>query len=221
VQISSDIPDGRFGSSAAAAVAGLHCTKPYRPRPTEDWLAMATELEGHPDNAAAALLGGITVSCQRDGGAPIARSSRWPEAIRLVVATPDLGLHTAHARRVLPAEVPLADAIFNLQRALLMLHALRSGRYEDLREAMKDRWHQPARSDLVPALTPCLEDPAVLGAPRRGPVDWVVTDGAARDPFEMQAPGIASMIRTLVHISYSIRLIRARSGRAFLIRWRE
>ncbi len=187
VQISSDIPQtAGLGSSAAAAVAGLRLYEAVTaPRPTEDWLAMATELEGHPDNAAAALLGGITVSCQRDGGAPIARSSRWPEAIRLVVATPDLGLHTAHARRVLPAEVPLADAIFNLQRALLMLHALRSGRYEDLREAMKDRWHQPARSDLVPGLAEAIafDDPAILGVCLSGAgpsIVALVTDGAAQ-----------------------------------------
>ena len=167
VEISSDIPQtAGLGSSAAAAVAGLRLYQAVTARrPVEDWLAMATELEGHPDNAAAALLGGITVSCQRNGGAPIARSSRWPEAIKLVVATPELGLHTAHARRVLPADVPLADAIFNLQRALLMLHALRSGRYEDLREAMKDRWHQPARTDLVPGLAEAIacDDPSVLG----------------------------------------------------------
>ena len=98
-------------------------------------------------------------------GGIIARSSRWPEAVRLVVATPEMGLQTSDARRVLPNEVPLADAIFNLQRALLFVHALRSGRYDDLREAMKDRWHQPARAPLVPGLAEAIafDDPAVLG----------------------------------------------------------
>ena len=78
VQVSSDIPQtAGLGSSAAAAVAGLRLYEAVTaPRPDEDWLAMATELEGHPDNAAAALLGGITVSCQREDGAIIARSSR-------------------------------------------------------------------------------------------------------------------------------------------------
>ena len=101
----------RPGSGAAPRPRSRACVStrrsPRRDR-SEDWLAMATELEGHPDNAAAALLGGITVSCQREDGATIARSSRWPEAIKLVVATPELGLHTAHARRVLPTDVPLA-----------------------------------------------------------------------------------------------------------------
>jgi homoserine kinase len=134
-------------------------------RSDEDWLALATELEGHPDNAAAALLGGLTVSCQYEDGRIVARSSRWPEDVRLVVATPDVGLHTSEARRVLPTEVPLRDAIFNLQRALLFVRALDCGRYEDLREAMRDRWHQPARTPLVPGLGDAMafDDPAVLG----------------------------------------------------------
>ncbi len=187
VRTSSDIPQtAGLGSSAAAAIAGLRLYEAVTaPRPAEDWLAMATELEGHPDNAAASLLGGITVSCERDDGAIMSRSSRWPEAVKLVVATPDLGLHTSHARRVLPGDVPLKDAIFNLQRALLLVHALRSGRYDDLREAMKDRWHQPARAPLVPGLTEAIafDDPAVLGVCLSGAGPSIValaTDGGAR-----------------------------------------
>ena len=111
-----------------------------------DLLALASEVEGHPDNAAAALLGGLTVSCQQDDGRVLARSWRWPADIQIVVATPDAGLETAHARRVLPTEITMRDAIFNLQRALLLVHALGSGQYGDLREALRDRWHQPARA---------------------------------------------------------------------------
>jgi homoserine kinase len=187
VQVSSEIPQtAGLGSSAAAAIAGLRIYEAVTAaRPTEDWLAMATELEGHPDNAAATLLGGVTVSCQREDGGIIARSSRWPEAIKLVVATPDMGLQTSHARRVLPTEVPLKDAIFNLQRALLLVHALRSGRYGDLREAMRDRWHQPARAPLVPGLAEAIafDDPAVLGVCLSGAgpsLVALVTDGAAK-----------------------------------------
>jgi homoserine kinase len=187
VQVSSEIPQtAGLGSSAAAAVAGLRVYEAVTARrPTEEWLAMATELEGHPDNAAAALLGGITVSCQREDGQIAARSSRWPEAVKLVVATPELGLHTSAARRVLPGTMPLADAIFNLQRALLFVHALRSGRYDDLREAMKDRWHQPARAPLVPGLAEAIafDDPAVLGVCLSGAgpsIVALVTDGAER-----------------------------------------
>ena len=187
VRVTSEIPQtAGLGSSAAAAVAGLRIYEAVTaPRPTEDWLAMASEIDGHPDNAAASLLGGITVSCQREDGAVMARSSRWPEAVKLVVATPDVGLRTSHARQVLPTEVPLKDAIFNLQRGLLLVHALRSGRYDDLREAMRDRWHQPARTSLVPGLADAIafDDPAVLGVCLSGAgpsIVALVTDGAAR-----------------------------------------
>lgn len=187
VRVTSEIPQtAGLGSSAAAAVAGLRIYEAVTaPRPAEDWLAMASEIDGHPDNAAASLLGGITVSCQREDGAVMARSSRWPEAVKLVVATPKIGLRTSHARQVLPSEVPLKDAIFNLQRGLLLVHALRSGRYDDLREAMKDRWHQPARTPLVPGLADAMafDDPAVLGVCLSGAgpsIVALVTDGAAR-----------------------------------------
>jgi homoserine kinase len=208
VRVSSDIPQtAGLGSSAAAAVAGLKLYQAVTtPRPLEHWLGLATELEGHPDNAAAALLGGITVSCERGDGSVCARSSRWPEAVKLVVATPELGLHTSHARRVLPAEIPLTDAIFNLQRALLLVHALRSGRYDDLREATKDRWHQAVRSDLVPGLSEAIafDDPAVFGVCLSGAGPSIVafaTDGASRAAalFEglYKRLGLACTIRIL------------------------
>jgi homoserine kinase len=208
VRVSSDIPQtAGLGSSAAAAIAGLRIYEAVTaPRPTEDWLAMATELEGHPDNAAAGLLGGVTVSCQREDGAVMARSSRWPEAVKLVVATPDLGLRTSHARRVLPDEVPLRDAIFNLQRALLLVHALRSGRYDDLREAMKDRWHQSVRAPLVPGLAEAIafDDPAILGICLSGAgpsIVALVTDGAAKATSLLddmyKRLGLTCTIRTL------------------------
>jgi homoserine kinase len=187
VRVRSDIPQtAGLGSSAAAAVAGLRLYEAATaPRASEEWLAMAAELEGHPDNAAATLLGGLVVSCQDEQGRIVARSTRWPEAVRLVVATPELALHTSHARRVLPETVTLRDAVFNLQRALLFVRALDSGRYEDLREAMRDRWHQPARAPLVPGLAEAiaLEDPAVLGVCLSGAGPSIValaTDGAPK-----------------------------------------
>ena len=83
----------------------------------------------------------------------VARAWKWPDAIRFVIATPDSGLETKHARAALPASIPLSDAISNLQRALLFLRALETGDYDDIREAVKDRWHQPARRRSCQALT--------------------------------------------------------------------
>jgi homoserine kinase len=179
--VRSDIPArAGLGSSAAATVAGLRLYEavsmpsrveaPGLPRRFDQWLELATAIEGHPDNAAASLLGGLTLSCQRDDGAVIARNWSWPERIRFVVATPDVPLETKLARSVLPSTLPLRDAIFNLQRTALLLHAIQTEGYDDLRDAMADRWHQPYRAPLVPALAEALklEHPAILGVSLSG-----------------------------------------------------
>ncbi len=167
VRVWSDIPmRAGLGSSAAAAVAGLRLyERVTAPRGVEEWLRLGAALEGHPDNAAAALLGGLTVSCQHDDGRVTSRSTAWPDAVRLVVATPHLQVETGYARSVLPQSIPRRDAVFNLQRALLLVRALESGHYEDLREALRDRWHQPFRAPLVPGLAEALMlgHPALLG----------------------------------------------------------
>ena len=122
-------------------------------------------MEGHPDNVAAALLGGMTLSCQDDDGRVTARSWRWPDEVQFVVVTPDVPLETAFARRILPSTLPMRDAVFNLQRALLLVRALDTARYDDLREALRDRWHQPYRAPHVPGLVEALalEHAALLG----------------------------------------------------------
>jgi homoserine kinase len=167
VEVRSDIPlRAGLGSSGAAAVAGLRLYEAVTgPRHAEEWLRLATELEGHPDNAAAALLGGLTVSCQHADGRVTARSWGWPSGIKLVVATPDCEVATEDARRGLPDTVPLRDAVFNLQHALLFVHAVNGGKPRDLREALHDRWHQGVRAPLVPGLAEALalEHPTLLG----------------------------------------------------------
>jgi len=208
IRVRSDIPTrAGLGSSGAATVAGLRLYELLTaPIAVEDLLALASDIEGHPDNAAASRLGGLTVSCQRDDRRVVARAWPWPADIQMVVATPDAGLETAHARRILPSEITLRDAIFNLQRALLMVHALGSGQYGDLREALRDRWHQPARAALVPGLTDALEleDEAILGAclSGAGPSIVMFTAGRAAETRTRlgeiyQRLGMASTIRVL------------------------
>src|SRR5262249_54107023 len=153
-------------SSGAATIAGIRLYEAMAsPIAAEEVLALAAALEGHPDNAAACLLGGLTVSCVRDDGRVIARSGRWPADVRFVVATPDARRAPAVAPRAPPPPLLLTDAVFNLQRALLLVRALEDGRHDDLREALRDRWHQPVRAALVPGLAEALviDDPAVLG----------------------------------------------------------
>jgi homoserine kinase len=185
VEITSDIPmQAGLGSSAAASVAGLllyNHLAPVAPRapvapsaplappapyaPVRDLLAEATRFEGHPDNVAASLLGGLTVACSSSDGRVLAVSNPWPEDVRLVAATPDVRVKTPDARRVLPQSLSRADAIFNLQRAALLVAALRAERTDVLREALADRWHQPFRAPFVPGLTEALalDAPGLLG----------------------------------------------------------
>ncbi|PFG32609.1 homoserine kinase [Sanguibacter antarcticus] len=148
------IPHGRgMGSSAAAVVAGLLAARMLvaDPGALDDAtvLALATQMEGHPDNAAPAILGGATVAWTPSPGDP-------PRAVRLrvhpeiepTVLVPVSRLATHTARGVLPAEVPHADAAFNAGRTALLVHALA----EDpdlLFDATQDRLHQEYRSGVM------------------------------------------------------------------------
>jgi homoserine kinase len=167
IEVRSDVPRrAGLGSSAAAAVAGLKLYEALTaPRPAEDWLAIATAIEGHPDNAAAALFGGLTASCQHDDGRVTASVWNCPDDLAFVVATPDVPLDTAYARSLVPAQISMQDAVFNLQRVVLLLRALDTGDRAWLREGLRDRWHQPYRAPQVPALAEALalDHPSLLG----------------------------------------------------------
>ncbi|HEY7211901.1 MAG TPA: homoserine kinase [Bryobacteraceae bacterium] len=167
VEVRSEIPlKGGLGSSAAATVAGLRLYEAVsEPLSTQGLLNAACALEGHPDNASAALLGGLTIGCQMPDRSVFAVRLEWPEALSFLVLTPKLSLSTSASRRVLPETVPLEDAIFNLQRVALFLQAIQSGDYSLLREALHDRLHQPFRQLLVPGLGELLglEHPDLLG----------------------------------------------------------
>jgi homoserine kinase len=210
VRASSHIPvRAGLGSSAAAAVAGLRLHEAVTsPGNDADRLAMATAIEGHPDNAAAAILGGMTVSCQCDDGRVTSRAWRWPTDVQFVVATPGAELETSVARRMLPTSIPMKDAVFNLQRALLLVRALESGRYDDLREALRDRWHQPARQSSVPGLAEALalDHPAVLGVCLSGAGPSIAALTAGR---ETEASGLLGGIYTKLGVPYTIRCLSA------------
>ena len=199
VDVRSEIPmKGGLGSSAAATVAGLRLYEAIAgPLPIQGLLNAACALEGHPDNVAASLLGGLTVSCQMPDRSAFAVRLAWPESLVLLVVTPRFSLSTAASRRVLPEQVSREDAVFNLQRVALFLQAIQSGNYSLLREAVQDRLHQPFRKELVPGLQDllALEHPDLLGVCLSGAGPSIVAlaehnvdgvENALRDSFAAQ-----------------------------------
>jgi homoserine kinase len=148
------IPHGRgLGSSAAAIVAGILLARALVPDgeaalPGPAVLGLAAELEGHPDNVAACLLGGLTVAWIDAGRASAVRVTCDP-AIRPVLLIPPSTASTDAARARLPAEVSHTDATFNASRAALLVTAL-TGKLHALPAATEDRLHQPYRAPAMP-----------------------------------------------------------------------
>lgn len=142
-----------LGSSAAAIVGGLVAANALLGKPFSDGdvLQMAVEIEGHPDNVAAALLGG-TVIVTKDEESYIYSRFVPQKGIKIAVVIPDFSISTNKARSVLPEMVPLQDAVYNLGRIALLVTALREGNWDLLKVALQDRLHQPYRCSLVPGL---------------------------------------------------------------------
>jgi homoserine kinase len=151
LRMTNHVPLARgLGSSAAAAVGGLLAANHFYndALSSDELLKLAVELEGHPDNVAPALLGGLCV-VNMDGETPIAIKVAWPASLRCIVYVPDTPLPTAKARAVVPKEFSRADAVFNVGRAALFVAGITQGRFEALRLATQDRIHQPYRAPLI------------------------------------------------------------------------
>lgn len=166
VEIQTDIPLARgLGSSAAALVAGIVAGNELLGRPLGDAeiLDLAAREEGHPDNVAPALLGGLVVATLDKLGTHHVRLDP-PAHLGVTVLIPDFELSTGKARAVLPGEYSRADAVHALSHAALLAAALAQGRLDLLPHAMQDRLHQSWRAPLVPGLSEILKGAAEHGA---------------------------------------------------------
>lgn len=160
------IPLGRgLGASAALRAAGLLAANAFLggPLSKEALLRLGAELEGHADNMAPALFGGLQVVVATDDGfvhlpVPV------PAGLRAVLFVPDLDMPTNESRRLLPREVPRRDAVHNIGRAALLVAAFATGRLDVLDVATQDRLHQPVRSQLFPAMYPVFSAAKAAGA---------------------------------------------------------
>jgi len=154
IRMTNHIPLSRgLGSSAAAIVAGLKAANALLGNrfSRRELLQMATNIEGHPDNVAPAIFGGFTISVVTRGRVEcFSLMPRMP--LKLVVAVPQFPLSTRLARSVLPEQVRMRDAVFNVSRAALLVAALTKGQPRFLRSAFADALHQPYREKLIPGM---------------------------------------------------------------------
>ena len=153
-----------MGSSAATIVGGLVAANALVEGglSREELLRLAYEMEGHPDNAAAALYGGLTL-VSASGDELMARAISVPP-MKVVIVLPEVRLSTAEARAALPAQVPLADAVYNIGHALFTVQALAAGDEALLSWAVGDRLHQPYRQRLIPGYATVAAEARKAGA---------------------------------------------------------
>jgi homoserine kinase len=158
-RIASAIPlSGGLGSSAAAIVAGLLAAD-HLFELDADVFALACEVEGHPDNVAAALHGGVTICADGE----VARFEA-PTGLEGVLVVPHEPVRTAEARAALPAQVPIADAVFDIAHTALLTLGLARGDWDLVARGLDDRLHQPHRAHLYPRSAELVRDARALGA---------------------------------------------------------
>lgn len=140
-----------LGSSAACIVSGILAANALsRAKKTSDeLLRYAARIEGHPDNAAPAMLGGIVVGAMNEKELRYVRLET-PKDLRFAAIIPSFSLSTEKARKLLPKMIPHKDAVFNASRAGLLIASLIEHRYDNLHMALDDRLHQPYRKEIIP-----------------------------------------------------------------------
>jgi homoserine kinase len=199
-RIASQIPlSGGLGSSAAAIVAGLMAAD-HLFELDADLLALASEIEGHPDNVAAALTGGFVVYA--DG-----QVTRFdpPTGLEAIAVVPEEAVPTKAAREALPAQVPLSEAVFNVAHAALLTLGLAKGDWDLLARGLKDSLHEGRRSSLFPRsyeLASRASELGALGATISGAGPTVLVwcfyeqTGAVVEALNGEIEGWATLLRT-------------------------
>lgn len=166
IRLVNNIPVARgLGSSAAAIVGGLVGANVISgSRLTEkDILNLAAAIEGHPDNVAPALVGGLMISTMVEGEVKCCKIDP-PAGLKCVVAIPDFALPTKMAREVLPQSVSVQDAVFNISRTALLVASFIKGDFGMFSTAMEDRLHQPYRANLIPGMKKVFAAARLAGA---------------------------------------------------------
>ncbi len=166
-RLRSEIPLARgLGSSAAAIVAGLFAADHLfeLALSKEEMLARASEIEGHPDNVAAAIYGGFVICAAGEAEAPSAARFDPPSGLEGIAVIPTEEVSTERAREAIPAEVPLADAVANVSAASRLVLGLQRADLDLVGAGLADRIHQDRRRDLYPRSMELVDGARELGA---------------------------------------------------------
>lgn len=203
LRVRNKIPLARgLGSSGAAIVAGLSLFEVLSGERlgADKLLDYATEIEGHSDNVSASILGSFVTSCVTERGRVLATRIEWPAEVAAIAVIPNVKVRTEDSRRAVPETVSRDDAVFNIQRASLLVGALTTRRFDLIREAMRDRLHQPYRARLAPGLEDALrlneelDSPGLLGVALSGSGPTVVA--LAVDDFDQIGNAISQCFRS-------------------------
>ncbi|MFT4113399.1 homoserine kinase [Silvibacterium sp.] len=217
LRVHNEIPLGMgMGSSAAVRLAGVALAAHFGELgwDSDRILAEGVRLEGHPDNAAACWLGGF-VAGSWDGERLQTVSFHLPEAWRALVVIPTAPLATVASRAVLPERYTRADVVFNLQRTSLLTAAFAAGRADLVADAMRDRIHQPYRSEvcpLLPALEPLAGTPGVLGVALSGAGPAILVLVESETAFDAVEAEITRRVKAQVGPEALAEILRCRFG---------
>jgi homoserine kinase len=201
VTIAGDVPIARGMGSSSTILLGVAaaCQRlAGRSEERQELIEIAAALEGHPDNVAAACLGGVTVIAEVAGGLRAARFD-VPADLRAVVAIPPFEVKTSEARRILPQELSRADAVRALQRTALITAALAQGRIDDLAGLFDDAWHERFRAELNPGVAK-----ARAAAAKAGAVGTIIS-GSGSTILSFARSARADAVRVAVEESYRVR----------------
>jgi len=205
IEIDSEIPlRGGLGSSAAARVGGLFAANKILKGnlSVEEIAEFAAGLEGHPDNAFPAALGGFTVCCSTEDGVKFI-NHKIDEGLKVVVGVPEIEVVTEKARKILPGKIAFQDAVYSNSRSCLLVSALLQKEYGLLKWAMDDKLHQPYRKKFIPGF-----DEIVRETKREGAFGTAIS-GSGPAVFSFSTAGKTERI-----VSVMVRLWQAKGVKA-------
>lgn len=214
----NNVPYSRgLGSSSAALIGGVKVANDVLGNPLSDTelLNIALQFEGHPDNIAPALLGGVVISGLDEDGQVFYRKITPPSNLHCTVIIPDYPLATRQAREVLPSQLSIKDAVFNIGRMALLVDAMHTGDLQQLALAMDDKLHQPYRMPLIKGMEELIPQAKALGALNvtisgAGPTILLVSDGEKDfSPLAdfLQEQGVTAKITALHPVSKGAEMI--------------